>query len=141
MPAQKYTALRLWIILILVFSLSLVAACNSDDAASTGPQKLSTWLLVRAPEGPLPAGLPVDVKSRSVDSEHNISHVELYAVELPTGEKNVLIRSDAAPFKQTSFTASQLFVPVQPGYYVIKVVGYNTIGDSTESEYISFQVK
>ena len=141
MPVKKYTLLQLWSISILIFSIGLVTACGSSDAESTVPQELNTWLLVRAPDGPLPAGLPLDVKSRSVDSEYGISHVELYAVELPTGENNVLIRSDAAPFRQTTFTASQIFRPMQPGHYVVKVVGYNNLGEKKESEYISFQVE
>jgi len=126
----------------LLFSFSLVTTtCSFGQTETTAPEGIRTWLLVRAPDGPLPAGRPVDVKSRSEDAQHGISHVELYAVQLPSGESNVLIRSDAAPFRQTSFTASQLFVPRQPGHYVIKVVGYNRLGDRAESEYISFDVQ
>lgn len=141
MPSQKYTTLRFLIILILLFSFNWVSACSSGSAESGAVQELKTQLLVRAPDQPLPIGLPLDVKSRSVDSEYGISHVELYAVELPTGEKEILIRSDAAPFEQTAFTVSQVFRPMQAGHYVIKVVGYNNIGEKNESEYISFQVE
>lgn len=141
MSSKKYTTQQLWIIFILFVSFVGLTACSSDGAESGEPQELNTRLLVRAPDEPLTAGLPLDVKSRTVDSEYDVSHVELYAVELPTGEKEILIRSDAAPFDQTAFTVSQMFVPMESGHYVIKVVGYNTIGENTESDYISFQVK
>jgi hypothetical protein len=84
---------------------------------------------------------PVNVRSRTQDTESRISHIELYAVELPSGEQNVLIRSDPAPFDQTTYTASQIFIPAQPGHYVIKVVGYNRQGNWAESDYIGFDVR
>ena len=140
MLTKRYNALFFWNLVILLFCVGLVTACNSNKADTPAPQGLRTWLLVRAPDGPLPVGRPIDVRSRSEDSQNGVSHVELYAVELPTGESNVLIRSDAAPFQQTSFTASQVFTPMQAGHYVIKVKGYNKIGQSVESEYIGFDV-
>jgi hypothetical protein len=139
MPVRIFGAWRLWSILILLWSLGLLVAC-SGQAEPTAPEKLAIRLLVREPDGPLPAGKPLNVKSRSKDGQHGISHVELYAVELPTGQRDILIRADEAPFWQTSFTASQVFTPLEIGHYVIKVVGYNKIGDKVESEYISFDV-
>ncbi len=142
MITQKHSSLKLWGVLVLILCLGLVAACNgADQTESTEPQGLRTRLLVRAPDGPLPVNAPVHVKSRSEDAQYGISHVELYAVELPTGESNILLRSDEAPFDQTVFTLSQEFTPLQTGHYVIKVVGYNTIGNSKESEHISFDVQ
>jgi len=140
MPVKKYFYLRLGTILLLTLCLGVLMACSSAESDTTAQAGLRTWLLVRAPDGPLPAGKPLDVKSRSQDAQHGISHVELYAVELPTGQRDLLIRADKAPFQQTTFTASQIFTPLQAGHYVIKVVGYNNIGEKTESEYISFDV-
>lgn len=139
MPVRSYGAWRLGSILILLLSLGLLVACNGQEEATAG-QELSIRLLVRAPDGPLPAGRPLNVRSRSKDGQHGVSHVELYAVEFPTGERDILIRADKAPFRQTSFTASQVFTPLEPGHYVIKVVSYNNIGHRVESEYISFDV-
>jgi hypothetical protein len=77
-----------------------------------------------------------------VDVQNGVSHVELYAVQSPEGEEELLlIRSDPAPFDQTTFTVSQMFVPTRPGHYVIKVVGYNKLGQSAESDYIGFDVE
>lgn len=139
MLVKRYTTSGLWGILIVILSIGLMPACNESEP--TAPEGIRTWLLVKAPEVPLQSGKSVKVRSRSEDVGHGISHVELYAVQMPTGESNVLIRSDAAPFPQTTFTAVQTFTPIQPGHYVIKVVGYNNIGQNAESEYISFEVK
>ncbi len=129
----------LWGIVALGLILGLLVSCNKATPPPT-PQPLRTWLLVRAPDGPLPLNKPISVKSRTEDAI-GVSHVELYAVQLPTGESNVLLNSEAAPFAQTSFTASQTFIPTQKGHYVIKVVGYNKQGQSVESEYIGFDVE
>ena len=100
-----------------------------------------TRLLVRAPDKPLPLNnKPITVNARVQDPNSYISHVELYAVEMP-GNTNVLLDSQVAPFEQTVFTASPSFTPSVPGDYVIKVVGYNKNGDSRESEYIRFTVQ
>lgn len=115
-------------------------ACVATEAEPTLPSGVRTWLLVKAPEGPLPLNEPVIVRSRTEDSQ-GVSHVELYAVELPSGETNVILRSDRAPFAQTSFTAIQTFIPLQEGHYVIKVVGYNRRGESAESDLIGFDVE
>jgi hypothetical protein len=123
----------------LLISISLfVVACNSTQ--NVAPPSLRTWLLVRAPDAPLPIDKPVIVKSRTEDSR-GVSHVELYAIQLPTGESNVLLDSQPAARDQTSFTASQTIVPTQRGHYAIKVVGYNKLGESAESETISFEVQ
>ncbi len=142
MPVQRYTTLRVWSIAILIFCLGVVTtACFSSSSAEVDvPEGLHTWLLVRAPDRPLALNQPVDVRSRTEDAQNGISHVELYAVELPTGQSEVLLRADAAPFQQTSYTASQIFVPKQVGHYAIKVVGYNRIGEKAVSETISFDV-
>lgn len=140
MPTRIYTSLQMWSMLLLLITVGFISACNSSEEPPSLPEGLRTWLLVGEPGVPLPAGRPVEVKSRSEDFQHGVSHVELYAVQLPNGRSNVLIRSDAVPFAQTGYTASQIFTPRQPGHYVIKVVGYNTIGQKAESEYISFDV-
>jgi hypothetical protein len=119
----------------------MITACAASDARKTPPPGIRTWLLVKAPEDPLPLNKPVNVRSRTEDGEAGVSHVELYAVELPLGEANVLIRSDAAPFDQTSFTANQIFVPTEKGHYVIQVKGYNRWGEKSESNIISFEVE
>jgi hypothetical protein len=138
---KKNTTSQLWIILFLLISIGLLAACGSNQAEPTPYQGVRTWLLVKAPDDPLPANKPVAVKSRTEDSVYKVSHVELYAVQWPGGEEELLIRSDPAPFDQTSFTASQTFTPQTPGHYVIKVVGYNKLGENDESDYIGFDVE
>ncbi len=131
----------------MVFSIGLLTTCGSSADAETARKsdEFRTWLLVGEPENSLPAGQAVNVRSRSEDAQHGISHIELYLVEFkPEASNNIirdiLIRSDAAPFQQTSFTASQTFTPKQPGHYIIKVRGYNRIGQSKESETLSFVV-
>lgn len=137
---KKYTTSGLGIILILLFSASFLAACRSSEAEPTPYQGVRTWLLVKAPDNSLPVNKPITVKSRTEDSVHKVSHVELYAVQWPGSDKELLIRSDPAPFNQTFFTASQTFTPKTPGHYVIKVVGYNKLGERDESDYIGFDV-
>ena len=146
MPIRKWITSLGYSLLISLMSLMLLAGCNTESAQTD--ETLHTSLLVGEPDGPLPARRPITVKSQTQDVEHGVSHVELYVVEfrpLPNEtageETNLLVRSDAAPFEQTTFTADQTFIPTQPGDYVIKVVGYNKLGDSTESEYISFQAE
>ncbi|MBN1218061.1 MAG: hypothetical protein JXM69_03960 [Anaerolineae bacterium] len=132
----------LWIILILLVCAGAMAtACNTAETQKTPPPGIRTWLLVKAPENPLPLNKSVNVRSRTEDGEARVSHVELYALEVPSGETNLLIRSDPAPFDQTSFTVDQIFTPTQPGHYVIQVIGYNRRGEKSESNIISFDVK
>ena len=139
MPVKRCPGLHLWGFVILLLGAVFIGACSDAETTSTTPEGVRTWLLVKAPDGPLPANRPITVKSRT-EAKAGVSHVELYAVELP-GEQNILIRSDPAPFEQTIFTASQVFTPIQSGHYVIKVVGYDKSGESAESEYISFEVQ
>lgn len=127
------------IVLILLLLTGLLPAC--DYFTDPDEVSLRTWLLVRPPDGPLLLDQPVTVRSRTEDANNKVSHVELYAVKLPTGERNVLLRSDAAPFDQTSYTAAQVFIPHAPGHYVIKVVGFNRLGQKAESDYIGFEVR
>jgi len=121
--------------------MSVTAACGSSTAEPTPLPGVNTWLLVKAPDEPLPVNKPVNVRSRTEDAQTGVSHVELYALELPSGETNVLIRSDRAPFDQTTFTASQFFIPKQPGHYVVQVIGYNHKGETAQSNIISFDAK
>jgi hypothetical protein len=138
MLGKKYS--NLWVIFLLLMSAGILTACTSTETETPEPQEIRTWLLVRAPDAPLALHKPVNVKSRTEDADDYVSHVELYAVQSPAGEGELLIRSDQAPFEQTSFTASQVFVPKLPGHYVIKVVGYNKLGQKAESDYIGFDV-
>ncbi|MDX1521518.1 MAG: hypothetical protein R3264_07815 [Anaerolineae bacterium] len=127
------------IILTLGLGLLLVACLGSAESQTDGPPEgVRTWLLVRAPETALPVNRPITVRSRT-EAGHKVSHVELYAVEMP-GATEVLIRADEAPFDQTSFTAEQTFTPIQTGHYVIKVVGYDHFGRTAESNFIGFDV-
>jgi len=141
MPVKKIS-IQLWVVLILLLSAGAVTACSASEAeTSPAATRVRTWLLVKAPASPLPINKQINVRSRTEDSSAHVSHVELYALELPSGETNVLIRSDQAPFDQTSFTASQVFTPQQRGHYVIQVVGYNRRGEKSESNIISFDVE
>jgi hypothetical protein len=141
MRVKKYMGLQLWaIVIVLIWSAGLVAACRSTQTGASTLPEVQTQLLVRAPDGPLPLNKSIEVRSRT-DAAAGVSHVELYAVELPSGDKDVLIRSDPAPFSQTTFTASQQFTPIVPGHYVIKVVGYNQQGQNSTSNFISFDVR
>jgi len=121
--------------------MSVITACGSSNAEPTPLPGLNTWLLVKAPNNPLPVNQPVNVRSRTEDAQNGVSHVELYALKLPSGETNVLIRSDRAPFDQTTFTASQIFFPKKPGHYVVQVIGYNNKGQTAPSNIIGFDVK
>ena len=123
----------------MLLSISLLTTCNGERTADTD-EGLSTRLLVGPPAAPLKVNQPIDVRSSSQDPNSPISHVELIAVQLPDRPANLLIRSDVAPFPQTNFTASQIFVPRQTGRYVIKVVGYNIKGNRAESDPIGFEV-
>jgi hypothetical protein len=127
--------------LVLILCLSVLTACGDTIAEPTPQPGVNTWLLVKAPDQPLPVNKPVNVRSRTEDGQVGVSHVELYALELPSGETNVLIRSDRAPFDQTTFTASQFFIPKQPGHYVVQVIGYNNIGETSPSNIISFDAR
>lgn len=143
MLSKNLFAWQMGIIILIVTSLALLTACGNDSAPPepTPYQGVRTWLLVKGPDTPLQAGRPVTVKSRTEDSRHKVSHVELYAVQWPGSEGELLIRSDAAPFDQTFYTAAQTFTPNQAGHYVIKVVGYNKLGEKAESDYIGFDVE
>ena len=139
-----FAKLRFLIIFVaLLGSIFLFGACRSsseETPASAVPQGLNTSLLVRAPDTPLPVKKPIIVRSRTEDLQ-GVSHVELRAVQTPAGETDILIRADQAPFFQTSFTAAQTFTPLQPGHYVIKVVGYNVVGEHSDSDFIGFDVQ
>lgn len=137
----KIHATKIWMILVLLLCMSIITACGSSAAEPTPLPGVNTWLLVKAPDQPLPVDKPVNVRSRTEDAEAGVSHVELYALELPSGETNVLIRSDRAPFDQTTFTASQFFIPKQPGHYVVQVVGFNNKGETAQSNIISFDAQ
>jgi len=125
---------------VALAGLLLLTACETTNSQNGSTPGLRTWLLVKAPDNALPAGKPVNVRSRTMDAANKVSHVELYAVQWPSGQGELLIRSDPAPFDQTTFTASQIFTPTAPGYYVIKVVGYNKRGEKMESDYLGFDV-
>lgn len=129
------------IIWLSVVGLVLAACLSSEPTATPLPDEMRIWLLTEVPTESLPANRPVEVRSRTQDFQYHVSHIELYAVELPSGERDVLIRSDPAPFQQTTFTAVQTFTPVQPGHYVVKVIGYNKRGEQAESEYIGFDIE
>ena len=150
MPAQRTSQRQLFLLLFFTITVSLLAACSSGQSQSTPTPTpvpgVHTWLLVTAPQQPLPVNRAINVKSRTEDVQHLVSHVELYAVEWPrppelSSGALLLLRSDAAPFDQTTFTASQVFTPTQIGHYVIKVVGYNKLGAKSESNYLGFDVQ
>jgi hypothetical protein len=149
MSLKKYSRPLIILILILVLvSLGLASACSTGGSGTAADEGLKTWMLVRAPDSPLPANRPVTVKSRTRDPNNHLSHVELYAVEIPTTDNpgatqtvNLLIDTQIVPFEQTTFTANQTFIPAAVGEYVIKVVGYNNNQEKTESEYIRFAVQ
>jgi hypothetical protein len=124
--------------LVLMTGVLLLTGCMGNKPAVD--KTFSTRLLVTSPEQPLPRDKVVTVQSKTQDQVNGVSHVELYAVEMP-GDTNVLLNAQAAPFEQKVFTAAQSFVPVQAGDYVIKVVGYNQVGDRTESAYVKFSVQ
>lgn len=144
MVAKNITATVLGRCLILLLSVVLIAACNTTPAeVCTASEVPETVLLVREPAGPLPVNRPVTVKARTKDAKCGVSHIELVAVELPPNTQgqsfaNVLIRADAPPFEQTTFTAEQTFVPTHSGDYLIKVKGYNLVGNWQESASIRF---
>jgi hypothetical protein len=142
MRAKKYFKMSLWfILLVLWLTTGLMTACTPTEAEVRKLPEIHTQLLVRAPDGPLPTNKSVSVRSLT-EAETGVSHVELYAVELPTGQRDVLIRSDPAPSAHPpSFTLAQLFTPLQPGHYVIKVVGYNSLGQAAESDYLGFDIQ
>jgi hypothetical protein len=140
MRVKRYAGLHGWAIVVLLLTVGLVAACGATENGLTPLPPIQTQLLVRAPDGPLPLGRPIEVRSRT-DATDGVSHVELYAVELP-GNRDVLIRSDPAPQpQQKSYTISQEFTPRQAGHYVIKVVGYNRQGQTFTSNFIGFDVQ
>ena len=125
---------------ILAGQSLLLTACLGADAESPELPEIRTQLLVRAPETALPLNKPVTVRSR-VEAKSGVSHVELYAVQMPAATTEILIRADEAQFDQPTFTASQTFTPRERGRYVIKVVGYNRFGQSDTSDFIGFEVE
>ncbi len=133
-----------WLRLLFIFGVIIsLAGCNTTILAEEDVitiDRFQTSLLVRPPDTPLPINRPITVRSRTEDPTA-VSHVELYAVQTPSGESNILIRSDQAPFTQKSFTAAQTFTPIEQGHYVIKVVGYNQAGQKTESDFLGFDVQ
>lgn len=139
MPAKRRASGYLGSIVLLLVAV-LFTAC-SNEAPPDIPNGIQTQLLVKAPETALPSGTPLNVRSQTMANPPGVSHVELHAVQLPSGQQDVLLRSDAPPFDQTTFTTMQEFKPIQPGHYVIKVVGYNKQGQKAESTYISFDVE
>ena len=147
MRTKRSITWQICLILACIFAATLMAACVPGEAQPGVPTELKTWLLVRAPDNPLSPGKPVTVKSRSEAPTPGVSHIELYLVEFRSPDNNnlildnILIRSDAAPFEQTVFTAEQPFTPIGPGHYVIKVVGYDKLGHRAESEFIGFTVQ
>lgn len=146
MPAKRTSQRQLFLLLLLTLMVGLLVACSSDQPEPTPEPGVHTWLLVTAPQQPLPLNRPINVKSRTEDAQNQVSHVELYAVEWPRPSElssgaPLLLRSDAATFDQTTFTASQVFTPTQSGHYVIKVVGYNKLGYKDESDYLGFDVQ
>lgn len=137
------TPLRRCLILLLLLLPMVACSTTTPDETCTGSEVPETVLLVREPAGPLPVNRPVTVKARTKDAKCGVSHIELVAVELPPNIQgqsfaNVLVRADAPPFEQTTFTAEQTFVPTQPGDYLIKVKGYNFVGNWQESASIRF---
>ena len=129
---------HLWLIAVLVIASSLTAACQAAETNAPVLPEIQTQLLVRAPDGSLPLNKSIEVRSRT-DADSGVAHVDLY-VTLPSNEE-VLVYSDAAAFQQKSFTASQTFTPRQPGHYVIKVIGYNQLGQNASSNSIGFEVQ
>jgi predicted small secreted protein len=140
MPVKKII-IRFCLITIFIMCAALLTACGTSTGAQRTPEPgIRTWLLVKAPENPLPLEEPITDRSRTEDGAAKVSHVELYALEMP-GQTDVLIRSDRAPFNQTSFTAAQTFTPLKAGHYVIQVVGYNQLGETSASNIIGFDVE
>jgi hypothetical protein len=125
-----------------------MTACSGNQ--QTVEQTFQTSLLVSEPTTSLTAGEQYNIRSRTQAPTNGVSHVELYVVEFVPFDgappevapllpyQNVLISSQAAPYNQTIFTADQPFIPNQPGEYLIKVVGYNKIGESSESQFLRF---
>jgi len=146
MQQPKYALKKRYFIgvgLIVLLSLAILVACNveqSTPAEQAQKEPVRSWLLVRAPDEPLPLNKPITVKARTEDTL-GVSHVELYAVQLPDGTDNLLLDSQPAPLAQTSFTSEQTIIPTQKGHYAIKVVGYNKQGNLAETETISFDVE
>lgn len=149
MPGKTNFSLRLGLILATSIALGLLTACSQTPAETPTPEGVQTELLVTTPSQPLPLNQPVTVISKTEDPTQQISHVELYAVKWPSMETerrtgtgaDLLLRSDAADFAQTVFTAYQKFVPTEPGRYGIKVVGYNNLGHSATTAELEFEVK
>ena len=131
MGKAKYAVL----LILGIAVLSVLLSCSSNNE----PEKVfETRLLVRAPDQPLPVNRPVKIISRSDDPNNEISRIELVLVSTPGGEKDLIAGVTPAPDDQTVLTAEQEIVPLMPGDFVVKAVGYNKLGEHTESEYVSF---
>ena len=149
MSRKEIFDLQPGLILLVAVVLGFLTACSQTGTETPTPEGVRVQLLVTSPSQPLPINQPVNVISRTEDAKQQVSHVELYAVEWPSKETEVeagkrdelLLRSDAADFAQTVFTAHQRFVPTEPGVYKVKVVGYNKLGYSAATENLEFEVK
>ena len=145
MPGKTNFDLRLGSILVVIIALGLLTACSQTGTETPTPEGVQIELLVTTPSQPLPVNQPLNVISKTEDPAQQISHVELYAVKWPSmeteGGTELLLRSEAADFAQTVFTAHQRFVPTEPGRYGIKVVGYNKLGHSATTAELEFEVK
>jgi hypothetical protein len=146
MTEKQSIAMPVWSILILAMCLGLITACGNGETTPQLESGLYTKLLVGTPNGPLPVNRPLMVQSRVQDIDNGVSHAELYVIEIRPEDseavttQDLLITSSVAPFDQLAFTASQTFVPQQAGDYLIKVRGYNQLGEWVDSEYLGFSV-
>jgi hypothetical protein len=134
----KHLLRQLWLITGLLLGAGLLTACGSSQQLPG----IETTLLVGAPEHALPVNKPVIVKAQVV-AEEGVSHAELYLGPAAGQDTDmVLLRADAPQpaAYPTTYVVSQQFTPLQPGDYVIKVVGYNRLGLADTSDYLSFKV-
>ncbi len=149
MPGNKSYDLQPGLIFLVAVAIGLLTACSQTGTETPTLEGVQTQLLVTSPAQPLPVNQPVNVISKTEDAKQQVSHVELYAVEWPSKEREVgggkrdelLLRADAVEFPQTVFEAHQKFVPTEPGVYKVKVVGYNKLGHSAATENLEFEVK
>lgn len=124
----------------LLLLVGVFTACSSEVTGQAIAGGIQVRLLVQPPTNPLPVGSVLNVRSLT-ESETPISHIELYALQLPSDAQNVLIRADAPALAQTNFTAMQRFTPQRAGNYVLRITAYNQAGQKAESNPISFTVE
>ncbi|HMQ51057.1 MAG TPA: hypothetical protein PKE64_24550 [Anaerolineae bacterium] len=124
----------------LLLLVGVLTACSSEVTGQAIAGGIQVRLLVQPPTNPLPVGSVLNVRSLT-ESETPISHIELYALQLPSDAQNVLIRADAPALAQTNFTAMQRFTPQRAGNYVLRITAYNQAGQKAESNPISFTVE